>query len=273
MIQTARGIKNWISVVLQLASGICLRDQTTKTQRNILKRGNKDDTPSSSTRKLERRDASSNSARARKLCAKGEDNQFGRLKATLPQDADLQFHVPEESLQELEEKGDSCRRYTSTGYRSVEDQCAVWGLFYVDDYGSRHSPGTEYTENLEIYKNSNFEDLQNLFHIIQKNVNTIGWTSPSWTRSALSNDQVIKWTKANVRVYSDSVLFLENDRSNQKQIDDWKNFNSPILTKSHLELMENRLSSSGTFSQDLRRWKSCRKPRKICKIKTLNLKH
>ena len=40
------------------------------------------------------------------------------------------------------------------------------------------------------------------------NVHTIESTSPSWTRSTLSHDQVIQWTKAKVRVYSDSVLYL-----------------------------------------------------------------
>ena len=35
--------------------------------------------------------------------------------------------------------------------------------------------------------------------------------------------------------------------------------------------MENRLSSSGLFSQDLRHWKSPRRPKRICKIKTLSL--
>ena len=39
-----------------------------------------------------------------------------------------------------------------------------------------------------------------------------------------------------------------------------------------LELMENRLSSSGPFSQDLRHRVSSEKSRKTCKNKTLNLK-
>ena len=37
-------------------------------------------------------------------------------------------------------------------------------------------------------------------------VKTITSTNPSWTRSPLSHDEVIKWTKAKVFVYSDSVL-------------------------------------------------------------------
>ena len=53
--------------------------------------------------------------------------------------------------------------------------------------------GPNYTENLAVYKNTNFEQVQNLFNIKQKlvlehseqilNVNTIESTSPSWTIS------------------------------------------------------------------------------------------
>ena len=76
--------------------------------------------------------------------------------------------------------------------------------------------GPSYVENLEVYRNTNFKELQNLFDITQKlllddqadimNVTTIDCTPPSWTRSTLSHGQVIAWTKAKVRVYSDSVL-------------------------------------------------------------------
>ena len=78
--------------------------------------------------------------------------------------------------------------------------------------------GPNHVANLEVYKNTNFEEIQSLFNITQKlilehseeilNVNTIESTSASWTRSVLSRDQVIQWTKAKVRVYSDSVLCL-----------------------------------------------------------------
>ena len=78
--------------------------------------------------------------------------------------------------------------------------------------------GPNYLANLEVDKNTNFVEIQSLFNITQKlilehseeilNVNTIESASPSWTRSALSHDQVIPWTKTKVRVYSDSVLCL-----------------------------------------------------------------
>ena len=62
--------------------------------------------------------------------------------------------------------------------------------------------GPNYVENLEVYRNTNFEELQHLFDVSQKlilnhqseilNVKTIEWTSASWTRSTLSHDQVIR---------------------------------------------------------------------------------
>ena len=78
--------------------------------------------------------------------------------------------------------------------------------------------GPDYTVNLEVYKNTNFGEIQSLFSITQKlmathseeilNVKPIESTAPLLTRSTLSHDQGIKWTKAKVRVYSDSVLCL-----------------------------------------------------------------
>ena len=78
--------------------------------------------------------------------------------------------------------------------------------------------GPNYVANLEVYKNTNFEEIQSLSNVTQKlilehseeilNVNTIHSTSPSWTRSVLSHDQVIQWTKAEVLVHFDSVLCL-----------------------------------------------------------------
>ena len=63
--------------------------------------------------------------------------------------------------------------------------------------------GPNYLANVEVYKNTNFEEIQSLFNITQKlvlelsqkilNVNTIESAIPSWTRSVLFHDQVIHW--------------------------------------------------------------------------------
>ena len=88
--------------------------------------------------------------------------------------------------------------------------------------------GPKFLANLDVFKNTNFEDIQSLFNITQKwilehseeilNVHTIESTLPSWTRSITSHDQVIQWTKAKVRVYSDSVLCLEKMYDNRDAI-------------------------------------------------------
>ena len=62
--------------------------------------------------------------------------------------------------------------------------------------------GPFFGANLEVYKNTNFEEIHSLFNITQNlilehseeilHVHTIESTSPSWTRSTLSHDQVDK---------------------------------------------------------------------------------
>ena len=69
-----------------------------------------------------------------------------------------------------------------------------------------------------MFKNIDMKEIQDLFSITQRlvwdhsegilNVTAIESNDPSWIRSRLSHRQVIKWTKAKVHVYSDSVLCL-----------------------------------------------------------------
>ena len=53
------------------------------------------------------------------------------------------------------------------------------------------------------------------------NVRTIESTSPSWTKSTSSHDQVSQWTKAKVLVYSDSVLCLVKMNDSKGAIERW----------------------------------------------------
>ena len=85
-------------------------------------------------------------------------------------------------------------------------------------------------------------------------MNTIESASLSWTRSVLSHEQVIQWTKAKVRVDSDSVLCLEKMNDSKDAITRWEGqveeFKMSPSTKNCWESMGNQLNSSGTFSQD-----------------------
>ena len=99
---------------------------------------------------------------------------------------------------------------------------------FVDE--SRHPPWPNYKSNSEIYKNTKFEDVESVFNITQKlvrerseeilNVKCLEYSSLSWARSVLSNDQAIKWAKARVCVYADSFLCVgqmrDTPRSNRK---------------------------------------------------------
>ena len=88
--------------------------------------------------------------------------------------------------------------------------------------------GPEYTENLEVFKNTNFDEIQSLFSIIQKliakhsaeilNVKQIEGTAPSWTRSTLSHDQVIKRTTAKVRVYPEAEDDSASEHESQTEV-------------------------------------------------------
>ena len=80
--------------------------------------------------------------------------------------------------------------------------------------------GDNYNDNVIAHQNTNFDALKKLFDITQKlsldqkndikNVSTIEWQFTSWMRSLLLHAQALKFAKAKVRVYSDSVLRLGN---------------------------------------------------------------
>ena len=74
-----------------------------------------------------------------------------------------------------------------------------------------------YTMNLEIFKNSEFENIESLFNVMNmmiagnseiKNLFPEDSANPSWERSTLPIDQAIEWTKARIYVYSDPVLCM-----------------------------------------------------------------
>ena len=81
-----------------------------------------------------------------------------------------------------EETGKVCNeRYVFSGI--FQKQCI--GMVNVHDlvYESRHSPGLDFLNNSEIYKNTKVEDIENVFNISQKLLKrSLGYSSPSCTR-------------------------------------------------------------------------------------------
>ena len=131
------------------------------------------------------------------------------------------------------------------------------------------SPGLNEKGNIygwDVFRNTNFEERKNLFDVTQRltseheaeilNVSTIDWKVSSLTRCTLMHDQVMKCAKAKVHVCTDSVCKIL-----QKQIEDGK------------VKWKNRSSSSGTFSQDLRHWKSYRNPKESARSEQFEPEH
>ena len=84
----------------------------------------------------------------------------------------------------------------------------IWRMFMASSMKAAIHLGPDFLRNSGIYLNTRFENIENVFNIIQKfikehseeilNVRGLEYTLPSWTRSVLANDQAVKWAKANV---------------------------------------------------------------------------
>ena len=101
------------------------------------------------------------------------------------------------------------------------DQSIDVGLYMSSSMKAVIRLGPNCTENLEVYKNMNFNETQNLFNITQK-LEHSEVMKKTWRRSTFSHDQVIKWTKAKVRIYSDSVLCVGEMSFHKEAITRWE---------------------------------------------------
>ena len=118
------------------------------------------------------------------------------------------------------------------GIEALKTSVLIWGLFMSTTMKATHL-GPNYGEKYGSKQEHELRGIQNLFDITQKlilhhqseilNVTTIVWTSLSWMRSTLSHDQVITWTKAKVRIASDSVLCLVTLSDHSEANRRWEN--------------------------------------------------
>ena len=152
---------------------------------------------------------------------------------------------------------------------SYQNKVLAWRMFMTSSMKAAIHLGQDFLENSEIYKNTKFENIENVFNITQKllkehseeilNVKPLDH-SPSWTRSTLFNDNVIKWAKAKVCVYADSFLCVgEKEPPMQNGQDKMKISWGIPRTETQWVLMEEQLNSSGKISQDLQHWLLARK--------------
>ena len=144
----------------------------------------------------------------------------------------------------------------------------TWGLFLAPSIKAATHLGPDFLTNSEVYKNTKFENIWSVFNITRKlikehseeilNVECLEYSSPSWTTSELANDQSIKWAKAEVCVYADSVVCWTQMKDTPGATERWKgqveDLKSIRRTKTQWDSTENRLNSSGKCSQDVRHY-------------------
>ena len=92
--------------------------------------------------------------------------------------------------------------------------------------------GPNYLTNSEIYNKTKFEQIESVFNITEKlvmehseeilNVKCLEYSSPSWARSVLANDQAIKWAEAKACVYADTVPCVGQMKDISGATERWK---------------------------------------------------
>ena len=94
---------------------------------------------------------------------------------------------------------------------------STWTVSMVSSMKAALHMDPSYTENLEVVKNSECENIESMFNITRKmigensdimNVSSLETVGSSLERITLLNDQAMKWAKARRYVHSDSVLCL-----------------------------------------------------------------
>ena len=94
----------------------------------------------------------------------------------------------------------------------------IWGLFLTSSMIAAIHLWPNYVSNSEIYKNTKFENIENVFNITQNliqehseeilNAKCLEYSSLSWAKSVLANDQALKRAKAKACVHADSFLCI-----------------------------------------------------------------
>ena len=241
------GIRNWNTVVFHPAAGNW-RKTRTKIQRCILKRLNRMILNLPAPGKLGRRDEPSDSASARRL-ERGEDPQMGRSKMEFHNTQISNYRYFEKVFNNLQKKLDPTEDFHKIVLKhwrptywygdclcrqrwkqpSILDRITLKIWKYT---------GTRISRKFRIYSISRrdwYWTTKMKFWMWP----LIEWTAPSWARSTLAHDQVITWSEARVRVYSDSVLCLVV---------------TPFRSKSKIGKSSRRISTVQFFQRTIWNW-------------------
>ena len=114
-----------------------------------------------------RRDEPSSSDSARKL-ERGEDIQIGRSETEFHNMQISDHRYLEKVFKNLRKKLNLAEEAPVIGVEALKTNVLIWGLPMSTTTNVTIHLKPKYIENLEVYRNTNFEELQNLFDIAQK---------------------------------------------------------------------------------------------------------
>ena len=145
----------------------------------------------------------------------------------------------------------------------------IWGSFMSAPTRAAFYLLQYYTDTMAVFQNMLFDEIVNLFSITQrlvlesveemKNVRVIDTSDPSRVKPQISHPQAIKWMKAEVHVYADSVLCLGKNkwtsRSERKMDRAAEDLHSTVSIQEFYGIDGEPIEFEwNIFSQDLLHW-------------------
>ena len=169
--------------------------------------------------------------------------------------------------------------FPTKSIEALKKNVLIWKMCKSSSLKAAIHLGPNYLANLEVCKNTNFDEIQGSFIVTQKLI----LESEEFLNVRLLHGRgqyclMIEWSSGQKRkCVSTHIPFYawESWMAAKMQLQDgkvkWENSPCPFLTKNCWESMENQLNSSGILSQDFRHYRFFRKSRMICENVTSNL--
>ena len=161
VLRTSQGIKN------------CFQSNVSPSSRKLKRNINQhptmysqerqqDDTQSSRPRKLGRRGESASSDSSRQL-ERGEDIQIGKNKVGIPHLQISDHRYLEKIFKNVRKKLNLAEVAPALGVEALKTNVLIWGLLKSTTTKAAVHLGPNYVENLEFFRITNFEELQNFY--------------------------------------------------------------------------------------------------------------
>ena len=175
---------------------------------------------------------------------------------------------------------------SSTSEISIDSEkmhIPMWTLSMASSMQAALYMDPNYAKNLEIFKNSEFENIESLFNVMNmmiarnseiKNLFPEESANPSWERSTLPIDQAKRVDESkSTRVLGSSAMHVKNARFRRcSQKMERTRVNLTDVPSFQRITMESRLHSSGRFSQEAQLRNFSKKFKKTLKDNASDLK-